>query len=351
MNAQEADDKIKSTSTNPPSDAPKKTRTTFRRRRLQVGLVATLAVAVVLISATGGWWLANATLIASQSAGEPPEPAEVLATTASELQMPDVRGLDQPTAEQVLADSGIPVDIVKTHETPSVARAGTVVEQSPAFGDSNLSAIELGVAIPVTMPDLTGKTQEAAVATLSGFGTGVKLTYSYEKDATVGTVLSGMPAVGEPLGQNATLVIATAGSTLPLTQVSTIDGRCSSRSNVAIDGRDFATAMSCTAETGDRSTTTWVLSKAADRFTATVGIADDSEPGTSAPFAVMLDGKVISEGTASFGTSTTIDVTCTGAIQLSVRVGPSSADRVDIVFGEAVLYGSDEGIARLAALR
>jgi beta-lactam-binding protein with PASTA domain len=265
--------------------------------------------------------------------------------------MPDVRGLDKATAEQVLADSAIPVDAITTHDAPSVVKPGVVVEQSPAFGASDISKVDLGIAVPVRMPDLVGKTQDRAVEILSGYGTGVTITYGYSNAATAGTVLTMTPAEGKSLGQTASIVVATAGSTLPLTQIHTIDGGCSSDTNVAIDGHDYSTALACSTNTGQATSTTWMLSKTVDRFTATVGIADNGTPGAAASYELLIDGKIVAKGTASFGAASKIDVPCTGAIQLTLRVGPTSADAVNVAFGDAVVYGAEEGIARLAKLQ
>jgi hypothetical protein len=316
-------------------------------RRWLVGTVVSLIGAVVLAAGAGGWWLANRTLIASHT-NAPAPLSSPAATHASELQMPDVRGLDKATAEQVLADSAVPVGAISTHDAPSVAKPGVVVEQSPAFGASDISKVDLGIAVPVTMPKLTGRTQDKAVETLSGYGTGVTITYRYSKDAKAGTVVSESPAVGTPLGQTASIVVATSGSTLPLTQIKTIKGGCGAERNVAINGHDYSTALACSAHTGEPAETTWVLSKTVDRFTATVGIADDGAPGTTAPYQVLVDGKVAAQGQTSFGRSTAVDVACTGAIQLTVRVGPTSNGNVHVVFGDAMVYGSEDGVTRLA---
>lgn len=319
-----------------------------RARGWLLGAMIALVVAVVLAAGVAGWWAANTTLIASQrNATDDPTAVQ---TTISGSQMPDVRGLDRETAEQVLADSGIAFSSIESYDAPAVAEAGLIVEQSPAFGATDVTKVKLGLAVPVTMPDLTGMTQEEAAGVLSGFGAGVDVTYGYSKDYAAGVVMSASPPAGEPLGQTASVIIATAGSTVPLSQLDASGGQCRSESNIAIDGRDRATALICSGQTSaTASDPTWVLSRSADRFTATVGIPDNGEPGTVMPFEVVLDGAVVAQGSAAFGSSTSIDVVCSDALQLTLRVGQTASDGVQIAFGDAVLYGSDEGIARLVA--
>ena len=314
-----------------------------------VGTVCGLELALVLVSGASGWWLANRTLIASQQSVRVDD--TVPATLVTDAQMPDVRGLDRATAEQVLADSGIEFASITIYDAPSVDEPGLVVEQSPAFGATDVATVELGLAVPVTMPDLVGMSQDEAVATLSGLGAGVDVVFGYAKDVRAGVVMSESPKVGEPLGQSAVVTIATAGSTVPLGQLEAIDNRCGSEANIAMDGRDYTSAVICRRNTSSASDPTWILSGSADRFTATVGVPDDGVPGTSIAYEVLLDGTVVTQGSAVFGSSTPIDIACSEALQLTLRIDHRATDGAEIAFGEAVLYGSDEGIARLSTRR
>ncbi|WP_082501006.1 PASTA domain-containing protein [Agreia sp. Leaf244] len=319
-----------------------------RRRGWLAGGIVALVAALVLAAGAGGWWIANMTLVASQQNSSEGEAASPV--TISESQMPDVRGLDLATAEQVLADSGIASIAITTYDAPSVTEPGRVAEQSPAFGATDVTEVRLGLAVPVTMPDLAGMTQEEAIDTLSGYGVGVDIVFGYSPQLSSGVVMKSSPAVGEPLGQTASITVATAGSTVPLTQLSSKGGRCGSESNVAIDGKDYATALICRSDTAVVSDSTWIVSGSVDRFTATVGIPDDGSPGTAVPYEVLLDGVVVSQGSAAFGQSAAIDIPCSGAIQLTLRISPTGGNRVDIALGDAVLFGSEDGIARLSAL-
>lgn len=321
-----------------------------RARRWLVGTALCLAGAAILGSAAGGWWLANRTLIASHE-DSPATQTESDSLDLPAFQMPDVRGLTQAAAEQVLVDSGVPVNAITTHDAPSAARPGVVVDQSPAFGASEVSKVDLGIGVPVTMPDLAGETQTDAVETLSGYGVAATVSYAYSNDVSPGLVVSVSPEVGTRLDATASIVVATSGVTLPLSQIDTVDGGCDSDDEVAINGQDYSTAIACYADADRAGNATWVLSKTVDRFAATVGITDDAAPEASAPYQVLVDGEVVAQGTASFGDSTQIDVSLTGALQLTIKVGPASAEAVRVVFGNAVVYGSDEGIARLVTLR
>ncbi|NLA64846.1 MAG: hypothetical protein GX862_02720, partial [Leucobacter sp.] len=103
----------------------------------------------------------------------------------------------------------------------------------------------------------------------------------------------------------------------------------------------------CEARQDRATTTTWLLSKSADRFTATVGIPDDGTAGASAAYSVLLDGAIVHEGVAAFGEATAVDLPVSGASQLAMRIEPITGERIDVAFGAAMLHGSEDGITRL----
>lgn len=332
-----------------PAAAPR-TRSGIPMRFWLVGGICAIIAAMVLGAGAGGWWIATSTIVATQGNDDAGPAAESAANISDllSLEMPDVRGLDRATAEQVLADSGVPLTAISVHDTPSVITPGLIVEQDPAFGASSFPKVELGIAVPVTMPKLQGETKDAAVDVLSGFGASVELTYQYSKEAVPGSVISSTPKPGKPLDTTAVLAIATSGSTLSLGELDPIRGTCDGGADGPIDGVSYATVLACAGDDGVAGTTTWRLSKTTDRVTATIGISDDAEPGTQASFKILVDGEVVSSGVVAFGAPETIDLSCSGAIQLSLRIKSKSATEGDVVLGDPLLYGSDEALTRLS---
>lgn len=313
--------------------------------------IALSVCALVLASGAGGWWLANRTLVASHANAPAAGASQV--EEVSDVEMPDVRGLDQASAVQVLADSGIAVDDVAFREVPSVVQPGVVVEQTPSFGSPDVAAIELGMSVEARMPDLGGASQDDAVADLSRLGTSVTISYAYSDEVTAGTVVTTKPASGKRLRERAELVVATAGTTLALADLSPLAGDCDYREDVALDGQDYPVALACrTLEPGDDDAT-WLLSKTADRFTATIGVADDRLEAVDVPFQVLLDGTVVASGVARRGQPALVDVASTGAVQLALRLEPVTPDTggAELVLADALLYGAQDSIERLAGLR
>lgn len=289
-----------------------------------------------------GWWAANQTLIAGQqNTVESPDAAPVVALDSS---MPDVRGLTRDDAAQVLADSGIAASTITFEDAPSGLPEGTVVRQVPVFGTPSPTAIVIGVAVPATMPSLTAADRSEAVATLSDLGVAVTIVFQYDTKAAIGTVLSTSPAAGEPLGDTATVTLATTGSSVALGDLRRLSGSCRTTGEVSLGGTRHPSAVVCSAQ-AEPSTSVWSIGAKGDQFTATAGIDDDATPGTNATVEVLADGQVVDSWQVAFGKPVEISVPVTGVIQLSVRV--NSPDDVEVLLAGAAVAGSDEAIAEL----
>jgi hypothetical protein len=304
------------------------------------------AIAVVLASTLAGvalgWWAANQTLIAGQqNTTDEPDAAPVIALESS---MPDVRGLTADEAAQVLADSGFAASIVAFEDAPSGLPEGTVVVQSPVFGTPSPATIVIGVAVPTTMPALTGANRQEAVATLSDLGVAVTVVFQYDANATLGTVLNTSPSAGEALGDTATVTLATTGSSIAFGDLRRLTGSCRTTGEVTLRGTDYPSAVECSAEP-EPATTTWSLGAKGDLFTATAGVDDDEAPGASATVEFITDGAVVATSVVTFGKPVEISVPLSGVIQLSVRV--SSPAEVAVVLAGATVAGSDAAIAEL----
>jgi penicillin-binding protein 1A len=127
--------------------------------------------------------------------------------------IPDVTGLQQKDAEDALTKANF-VPIAKPVD--STDPKGTVVTQSPAGGSSAPlgSAVTInvstGIAPTKAVPNVVGKTQAAASATLKGVGYAVKVVFQTVSDPSKdGIVLSQSPGAGTKLqvGKTVTIVV------------------------------------------------------------------------------------------------------------------------------------------------
>jgi len=306
------------------------------------GGAAAVLLAVLMGGVALGWWAANHTLVAGkQNTTDEPDAAPVIALESS---MPDVRGLTRDAAAQVLADSGFSASIITFEDAPSGLPEGTVVMQSPVFGTPSPAKIWIGVAVPTTMPALTGLDRRKALSTLSDLGVGATVVFQYSATAAPGTVLSTSPGVGKPLGDTATVTLATTGSALALGDLRRLSGECRTTGQVTLRGTDYPSAVECDAEPA-ASMTTWSLGAKADLFTATAGIDDDATPGASATVEILADGVVVKTARVAFGSPVDVSVPVSGTIQLGVRV--TSPAEVEVLLAGASVAGSDTAIAEL----
>jgi serine/threonine-protein kinase len=141
-----------------------------------------LAALVVLLAALAGglFWFAND-------------------ISSTEVEVPDLVGEQREEAERQLEELELTAEV--TEESSDTVEAGVVISQDPEAGSSveKESSVELVVSsgqAMVTVPELSGMTQEEAQQAL----TAAKLTFSVESlenpDAEPGTVLGQDPAAG-----------------------------------------------------------------------------------------------------------------------------------------------------------
>lgn len=306
----------------------------------------TLAVGLFAGGTVFGWWLANQTLIASNETAAQEAQVEPIELPSGPL-MPDVRGLEKDVAAQVIADAGIEISRVEFVDEPSAAPEGVVVTQSPTFGSENPASIRLGVAKPTTVPALVGTSREDAVSTLASLGVAPKFTFQYSVDAAPGEVVAVAPKEGEPLGEEVTVTLATAGATFPLGDADTLTNDCRTRSGVTAGGTEYQAGIVCETNPADATTTIWLLAGNADRVTGTLAIADTAAAGSTGKVQILVNGSQAFEATVKYGDTVPVDIPITGALQLAVTV--TSATETEIVLGDPLLYGSEAAIDELAA--
>jgi serine/threonine-protein kinase len=108
---------------------------------------------------------------------EPGKPIEVLISAGpGRLRVPDVQGLPQPAAVEMLRIAGVPVAGVRRVAGEGVEAGSVVATVPPAgtpieVGDSIVLAVSRGGTV-VEVPDLVGKSAEEARAVLRSVGLG-----------------------------------------------------------------------------------------------------------------------------------------------------------------------------------
>lgn len=124
--------------------------------------------------------------------------------------VPDVTGKQRDAASKMFDDEGL--ENVTVVEQRSDETEGVVLGVSPAAGTKAKAAspITITVAVPYTVPDVSGQTWDEASALLEEGGYLSHASYEYNENVTAGTVLRTEPGAGEKLvsGSTVTVVIA-----------------------------------------------------------------------------------------------------------------------------------------------
>lgn len=330
----------------PESAAPPRQRRPWR----------TLGVASVLVLALGIFgggfylgWTAQGEISGRQDSATPyeaPAPTggsdpSAAPTAAAGYPMPDVRGLTTETATTVLADLAVAPGAVRLVEQAAAGPAGVVIEQSPVHGAEPIADVTLTVTIPTTVPDVAGRTRDEVIDELAKLGAEVVEEFSYVPGQSAGTVLSSEPAAGQPLPASVKIVVAESPAVVHLAELSTVDGSCST-DETSIDGGQFDRSVVCRAS-GDESSVSWVVARAAERLRGVVGVPDTGLPSTKVRVKIFGDGKELKAVTAKYGDAVDLDVPIDGVLRLTVSVrltnGEDDWSSSDVAFGDLRLEG------------
>lgn len=325
------------------------------RRRRRAALV--VAVLVALVAAVGGGVVLGWTALSELEVRKDSVVPEVVHVAVPEystqdgVPMPDVRGLDEAAAREVLADAGLRLEIVETTTREAAGAPGTVISQTPVFGTIDPESVQLVLSTQTVVPDAVGSAADGVIAELGILGAEVEVQRSYAPDASPGNVLAIEPAAGEPLPAKVTLTVAEAPASVFLATLDSVDGRCYS-SELTLNGRQFDNALECSGDV-EGSETSWLINRVVDRFQATVAIPDTSDPADRARVEVFADGERVAAVDATYGQTADLSADVSDALRLTVRVtlttpgvDEDSWDSVDVGLGDALLLGSQATMGR-----
>ena len=140
-----------------------------------------------------------------------------LPVTAGAVEVPDVVGSPQATAEATIISSGLSVGGVTPVNSPTVP-VGAVISQDPAAGINVVSGSPVDLAISgATVPNVVGLAQTAAQTAIAAAGLTVGTgTTANSATVPIGHVISQTPAAGANVlpGNTVTLVIS-LGTAVP----------------------------------------------------------------------------------------------------------------------------------------
>lgn len=315
-----------------------------------MAVMAGLSSIMLILGLVVGWTL-RGTLVADERAGVSTDDSTSEAGPEQQTEpMPDVRGLSEADARQVISDAGYDPGAVAINQIPFVGRAGTVVAQDPAARSSEVGTITLSIPVEATMPDLVGKPLDEASRALSALGSRPSIKRTYVAGAATGSVISTDPAAGGVLIEEPVVTVASAAGTLPLATVKS-SGSCGSKSSGTVNGTKTTTGISCSARK-TQSSTSWIIARAAARLQATVGLDDASDPLAATRIRIVADGRTVFDEVVKYGQSVKVDVDVSNVLRLEVtvtRTDQSTSDSAEVVLANAVVAGGAESLSKIEA--
>ncbi|WP_159449636.1 Stk1 family PASTA domain-containing Ser/Thr kinase [Demequina sp. NBRC 110057] len=169
--------------------------------------------------------------------------AEIIVTVSQGPRMsdvPDVVGSTQDDAEEQLTDEGFGLGETE-HEYSDTAAAGEVLSMSPEAGESvrHDTIVTLTVSDgpePITTPDLTGMTQDEAVATLAELGIEPTIATGRTEAVATGEVYEQTPAAGTD-GFRTQEMSITVSEGLPLVTIQDVRGMGFDEAKAALEAQ------------------------------------------------------------------------------------------------------------------
>jgi eukaryotic-like serine/threonine-protein kinase len=139
------------------------------------------------------------------------------------VDVPSVTGIPVAQARTRIKDAGLEAQVSKEfHDT---IRAGVVIDQNPASGQ-----IEVGETValtvsrgqePISLPDVTGQSEDAAASNLGALGLQVSVTEEFSATVEEGFVIGQSPEAGATVheGDTATIIVSRGPKQFPMPDV------------------------------------------------------------------------------------------------------------------------------------
>lgn len=312
-------------------------------RLLALAILVT-ALASLLAAVYAGWKLHNANPGRRLSITVK-RPVRVISDeTFGSRTVPNVLGLDGPTARQALVDSGIAGDHIRLVDVPYAGDRGIVVGQDPKPGAPRPQDAVLSVSSDAPMPRLVGQDAESARDVLAGYGVRVLQATRFVPGKAEGVVLGTHPAAGESLAETATLTVAEPPLSAFLDALEPIDSDCGTGA-LTMDAHDYPHTITCSAYEGSVASARYLLNRRVSTFTAVAGLDDRGDTGT-VRFTVRVDGRPALSRDVAFGHPRRISVPVDGALRLSIeaKVVAGGDGSLDVGWGNAKLAGGEAAI-------
>lgn len=166
------------------------------------------------------------------------------------------------------------------------------------------------------MPDFVGGPLSKVETTLPD-GTTVESVDVLDEEKTDGTVISQIPAAGDPIGDEVTVKVARQPVTVYLDSMEPVESLYGDFESNDVNGTTLTHALTMNVEDGYPASVEYNLGRNFRRLQGTIGLSDTAEDASATVnFEVYADGRKIYDKTVGLGESVEIDLDVTDCLRL-----------------------------------
>lgn len=255
--------------------------------------------------------------------------------------MPDFVGGTQEAAEAVLK----PLNVrIKTQNQISAEPAGTVVAQEPVAGADFAQSVTLTISIaPPAVPDVTQQTYGTAEQTLTKLGFSVKENPIFDEKRADGLVIEQNPAAGATNASEVTLNVVRRPVVVYLSDMTPVsnEGLWAFRTGIQkANGKSYSHGVAPVPTRTSVGTVEYDLSRQYRRLVGEIALDDKSPTGAVGKVEIYGDGRLLTDPSIAFGTTTPVDVDITDVLRLRIAISETGGDgSAPVILGDFKAQG------------
>jgi len=288
----------------------------------------------------------------------------------SPLLIPNVLDLTAEQARTALVEAGVDPDSIQIESVAAAGEAGLLIDQDPSPGEVLGDSVILYVSEQVATPDLVGATEQHATETLDALGALTTVDTRYVHGAEAGLIVETVPAAGELLSQEVTVVIAEDPSSVFLSQLTTFDAytwakREKSASGfdssggyrwdsgcyygkIQILGTEYNNSLICIPFADDVVFREYMLNRKVSLLVGTFGLDDFTDNSQALTFTIYIDDQDPISWTVRYGEAVPFEIDLSGALRIRLQFTRTAHNGQTVGltagWGDARLIGSKAAI-------
>ena len=312
-------------------------------------IVAALVIATGCSKAaeTPGLALPSSTAAATSTPSPPPSGSSAARSTATSASvklpeiMPDFVGGTQEQAEAVLK----PLNVrIKTQNQISAEPPGEVVAQEPVAGADFSQSVTLTVSIaPPVVPDVTQQTFGTAEQTLTKLGFSVKENPIFDEKRADGLVIEQNPAAGATNASEVTLSVVRRPVVVYLSDMTPVTSEDLNGLGTGIqkaNGKSYSHGVAPVPTRTSVGTVEYDFSRQYRRLVGEIALDDKSPTGAVGKVEIYGDGRLLTDPSIAFGTTTPVDVDVTDVLRLRIAISETGGNgSAPVILGDFKAQG------------